>query len=121
MLVELDKTDLVRLVKGYEPDYSQTDERYGTYCGGFNDYWTWDIGKLHDISEEDLWDFYQNLKNPVQKTVVINGHRTVKETKEEIVIREIAEIQEILEDGVHRGNQGQVDAALEELERLRNE
>lgn len=106
MNVDIDKTDLINLVMGFYPDYSQMDERYGQYYGGFNDYWKWDRHKLSQLSESDLWSLYQKLKEPIVSSV---EYRLQKEIKE---------IEEILEDGWTRGNTRQIEAAEKELGRL---
>ena len=106
MNVDLDRTDLINLVMGFDPDYSQMDERYGQYYGGFNDYWKWDSHKLSQMSESDLWGFYQKLKEPIVSSV------------EYRLQKEIYEIEEILEDGWSRGNTRQIEAAEKELGRL---
>lgn len=109
MNVDLNKTDLINLVMGFDPHYSQMDERYGQYYGGFNDYWKWDSHKLSQLSESYLWSFYQRLKEPIVSCV---------EDKRQ---KEIQEIEAILEDGLHRGSQSQIEAARKELERLKSE
>ena len=114
MNVDLNKTDLINLVMGFSPDYSQMDERYGQYHGGFNDYWKWDSHKLSQLSEDDLWSLYQKLNEPVIK----NNHQACVEDNRQ---KEIQEIEEILDDGLHRGSQSQIEAARKELERLKSE
>ncbi len=106
MNLDLDKTDLIHLVMGFDPDYSQMDERYGQYYGGFNDYWKWDGYKLSQLSESDLYGLYQKLKEPIVSCV------------EDRIQKEIEEVEVILEDGIKRGSKGQIKAAEQELGRL---
>lgn len=108
MNVDLDKTDLISLVMGFDPDYSQMDERYGQYHGGFNDYWKWDSHKLSKLSESELWSLYQKLREPVVRCV------------EDRLQKEIQEIEAILEDGWRRGCTRQIEAAEKELIRLKS-
>lgn len=109
MLVELDKTDIIRLITGLSPDYDQMDDRYGRYCGGFKDEWKWDWYKLADLSEAQLWEYYQKLIAPRPRQIepIVEKNNSV-----------ILEMQAILEDGIMRGNAGQVQAAQDELKRL---
>lgn len=117
MIVELDKTDLVRLARGVSPSYEHMDERYGQYFGGFKDEWRWDSYKLSKLSEDQLWALYQKLNEPAPKS----GYYTLVDQQEEKRISEIREIELILADGIKRNNLSQIKAAEDELERLRNE
>lgn len=108
MNVDLNKTDLITLVMGFDPDYSQMDERYGQYYGGFNDYWKWDSHKLSQLSESNLWGLYQKLKEPIVR------HNSVEDRLQ----KEIEEVEVILEEGIKRGGKGQIEAAEKELGRL---
>lgn len=69
MKVELDKKDIISLIRGEYPSYEQIDmlvnRRLGTYTGGFADRWDWN--SKHDpcwnaFSEEELYDMYLTLK-----------------------------------------------------------
>lgn len=114
MLIEVTQTDLVRLIRGYQPDYSQMEslKRYGQYydqrCT-----WDWNTFVLSKLSEEELYSLYQKLNEPLPKS----SWQLFQEDKQ----KEIDEIQCILDDGIKRGNQGQIKAAQEELERFKRE
>ena len=60
MKKNLDKTDLISLVKGTTPDYSIMDDDLIKFCGQMvgapNEKWQW--GSLRRLSEETLWDVY---------------------------------------------------------------
>ena len=66
MKIELSKDDLVALVIGtdcpYEliNKYSKMD--IGHYIGGFVDEWKWNVYGLKELSEEELYKIYQELK-----------------------------------------------------------
>jgi len=66
MKVELQKTDLVNLVMGCEPDYKYIDEftknNYGWIVGGLHETWYWKRGVLEDLNEQELWHLYQIAK-----------------------------------------------------------
>lgn len=66
MLVELNKDDLIRLVKGSTPknnmmgEYSRLD--YGNYIGGFVGEWIWSSFMLEKLSEEELYKIFVECK-----------------------------------------------------------
>ena len=66
MTVELDKQDLIALVRGTEPSYEQMEHPlvriHGRYVGGFVDRWEWNISSLEELSEKLLWQIYQYCK-----------------------------------------------------------
>ncbi len=66
MRIELNKKDFVYLVKGTNPSYEMMAhplvKRCGTYCGGFNDRWTWNEEILVKLSEEQLLELYNLCK-----------------------------------------------------------
>ena len=112
MNVELYKIDLIRLIKGTQPDYGQMDDlkAYGEYWEGSTQAWVWSDHALSTLPEEAMWDVYKIASKPRQQ-----------DQKRKNKLREIAEVQAVLEDGIIRDNQGQVDAARKEIERLRGE
>lgn len=65
MTINLDKKDLVSLVKGTDPDYNVMDNMsvkpYGRYNGSYGT-WTWE-DSLHSLSEEKLYSIYVICKN----------------------------------------------------------
>lgn len=67
MQVDLDKKDLIALVKGKEPNYDVFDhplvKQCGEYRGGMTDSWHWNKYVLEEISEAQLWELYQVCKN----------------------------------------------------------
>lgn len=64
MNVDLDKLDIIQLLKGIGP--GSYDDM--TLCGGYGELgrgeqWVWDNEALRAASEESLWALYQTLKN----------------------------------------------------------
>lgn len=68
MLVEMNKGMLVALIKGCDPAYEIMEhpliKSKGYYSGGHNDRWNWNYS-FDDCTEEQLWETYQLLKNPI--------------------------------------------------------
>lgn len=68
MLVEMDKSMLAALIRGCDPSYEIMDhpliKSKGHYVGGHNDRWDWNYS-FGDCIEEQLWETYQLLINPV--------------------------------------------------------
>lgn len=66
MLVELNKQDLINLVRGIEPTHKQMNDpriaKNGSYFGGFNDRWEWHSYPFSDLNEEQIFDIYLYLK-----------------------------------------------------------
>lgn len=108
MLVEMNKGMLAALIKGCDPVYEIMDhpliKSKGYYTGGHSDKWSWNY-YFGDCTEEQLWETYQLLVTPIPK-------------KETWYQEQVREIKELLIDGQDRGNQGQVEACLLEIERL---
>jgi len=74
MKIEIDKEDLIRLVKGCDPALCDNGDRvmehpliepYGSYCGGFKDEWTWRYDMGDKVSELDLIEMYRILTGKV--------------------------------------------------------
>ncbi len=67
MKVDLDKKDLIAMVKGISPYYSLFNDTFvrqcGTYTGGLIDKWDWNIYKLETLTEKDLFGLYTLCKN----------------------------------------------------------
>lgn len=64
MRVNLDRQDLVNLVKSIQPSYENLEyfKPYGYYIGGFDDKFIWDTTILLTKSDELLYSFYEKLK-----------------------------------------------------------
>lgn len=65
---QLDKEDLIRLICGCCPPSYEVMEVFekqgiGSYTGGFADRWDWNRRALEKKSKEQLWDYYQQIKN----------------------------------------------------------
>ena len=66
--VELDRFEILRLIKGIWPSYGLIDELtnqgFGKYIGGFAERWEWNnndnFWKKYSI--EQLFDIYKNIK-----------------------------------------------------------
>ncbi|MEK5166237.1 hypothetical protein NYE69_28430 [Paenibacillus sp. FSL R5-0527] len=71
MQMDLDKDDLVSLVRGTSPWYSAMDhplvQRYGEYYGGHKEGWAWHTERLKGCSEEELLYIYQICKDSWKK------------------------------------------------------
>ena len=71
MKLDLDKKDLINLVKGTTPYYSLFDlfttDGLGVYCesknGKVHDYWVWNEEKLKKMTENQLFELYQTCLN----------------------------------------------------------
>jgi len=65
MLVELEKEDVVALIKGTSPTYDLMKdpviEQLGYYTGGFRDDWSW-LNQFPDLPIETLYSTYIKLK-----------------------------------------------------------
>ena len=77
MQVDLDKKDLVRLIKGCEPNYCfhriLTLLDLGMYHGGFNDEWSWNNRGLLKLSEQQIFIMYNIINSEDEE------HETVGE------------------------------------------
>ena len=70
MLVEIDRKDVIRLIRGTSPSYEKmgifVNAGLGYYVGGFSDRWEWEhdwSDKLDSYSSKELYDLYKyNLK-----------------------------------------------------------
>ena len=66
MTTELDRRDLISLVRGIEPDYSVFDnplvKKGGYYVGGMHDKWVWELGRLYHLDNDTLWELYNICK-----------------------------------------------------------
>jgi hypothetical protein len=62
MLIELDKTAFMSMVKGTYPYYSIFDhpvvKKCGIYIGGMLEEWRWNRNELEKLSEEELYELY---------------------------------------------------------------
>lgn len=71
MKVDLDKKDIIALLRGSDVPYSVMDkipENLGHYVGGFVDEWRWyHISEETQYSEEYLYDLYLMCKNNMCK------------------------------------------------------
>jgi len=69
MKVELNQADLVNLVKGTSPYYSEFEnplvKRAGGYMsGGHGEQWHWgSTNEMKELSEDELWELYNICKN----------------------------------------------------------
>jgi hypothetical protein len=66
--VELDRYEILSLIKGIYPSYSLinelTDQGFGKYIGGFVERWEWNENDSfwEKYSIEHLFDIYKNIK-----------------------------------------------------------
>lgn len=67
MVLDLDKKDLINLVKGSSPNYEVMEhplvEKSGRYTGGFVEKWDWREYRLKEMTEEELVELYNICKN----------------------------------------------------------
>ena len=65
ILIDLDKEDLIALVKGFDPTYEQMEhplcKKNGTFSGSYGR-WDWNYDAFKDSSEQELYNFYLYLK-----------------------------------------------------------
>lgn len=68
MEVELDKRDIIHLLRGVEPSYDKMriieDMGLGYYTGGFKDEFNWQYTNYHlwdKYSDEELYELYNKL------------------------------------------------------------
>lgn len=63
MKVELDRMDLMALVKGASPYFSAFEnpliKKSGTWIGGHVDKWQWDQAVLENMTEEELYEVHK--------------------------------------------------------------
>ena len=75
----------------------------------------WDSYALAKLSEEQLWQVYKTANEYIPNTT------EYRRTKQDVINKEIEEVEAILKDGWSRGSQSQIEAARKELERLKSE
>lgn len=66
MTLDLDKEDLISLVKGTTPIHSLFEHPLIKECGSYDRYlenWIWYTFKLKKLEEQTLYNLYQLLKN----------------------------------------------------------
>lgn len=67
MKVDLDKRDIISLLKGSTPSHQIMDkipQELGSYVGGHVDEWKWNyIREDTSYTEEELYEFYLMCKN----------------------------------------------------------
>lgn len=77
MLVEIDRKDIIRLIRGTSPSYEKmgifVNAGLGYYVGGFSDRWEWEYdwsAKWDSYSSKELYDLYKyNLKQDADSFV----------------------------------------------------
>lgn len=64
MKIELDKQDLVYLLKGVHPGFSIMEELQEKNIGRYSDNrgWTWNDTMIDDMSEEQLFALFERCK-----------------------------------------------------------
>lgn len=67
MIVDLDRKDIISLLRGSNPSYEVMDkipEKLGHYVGGFKDEWQWyHFSEDCEYSDEYLYDLYLMCEN----------------------------------------------------------
>lgn len=66
MTVNLEKQDLINLLNGTEPSYDSFDKipnKLFSYSGGFTERFTWIKPELNKLSETELFELYNKIKN----------------------------------------------------------
>ncbi len=62
--VNLEKKDLINLIKGIDPSYEQMGQPLvaanGTHSGSY-DRWSWNYKAFEDCSEQEIYDAYVEL------------------------------------------------------------
>lgn len=70
MKVDLDRKDIIALLKGTMPNYNVMDnipEDLGRYVGGFVDTWKWEYLIPDKYTDEELFNFYLMCKHSWNK------------------------------------------------------
>lgn len=74
MFIDLDKSDLVRLVSSCGPSYEDMSNfeklDLGKYCGGFVERWEWNDSTLESFDESKLLDLYGYLRGKLYQFIV---------------------------------------------------
>ena len=88
MIVNLDKTDLINLIKGIEPPYSMlnqlTKKNLGKMWGGHNETWEWNKYALEELTEIELFTFYQLIRKEKDKLNDISVSYELEEIEENL-------------------------------------
>ena len=70
MTVDLEKIDIINLVRSTTPYYNEMSEieemELGSYFGGFSDRWDWEHEESEvwdNFTEQELFDLYKKLKH----------------------------------------------------------
>lgn len=66
MKLDLDKADLISLVKGTDPNLNVMEHPKIRSRGGYREpegRWDWDYNVFKDCAEEEIWAVYQICKN----------------------------------------------------------
>ena len=66
MQVELDRRDIISLLRGSSPNFSVMDKmpkELGYYVGGFVDDWKWQLNTKVPYTDEYLYELYTICKN----------------------------------------------------------
>lgn len=84
MRIDVDKKDLISLIKGFDPSYEQMDDprvaSNGYFAASYG-VWKWN-GSFDNMSEEQLYELYVYLKD-------YKSPPTYAELKKESIIREL--------------------------------
>lgn len=65
MTIEVDRKDLVKLLTGVNPNYSDMGKLeklgFGQYIGGFCDKWDWNFDKIYGskLTDEEIYNLYK--------------------------------------------------------------
>lgn len=108
MIVDLDKNMLCSLIRGCDPSYEVMDhplvKSKGSFAASYGR-WDWNFS-ISDYSEENLWETYQVLSNPVE----------VKKSHKVLVLEDdIKELEAILSKAKEQGKQGLIVVATNQL------
>lgn len=65
--IDLKREGLLHIVRDSAPSYSAFEEplvkRCGSYIGGFHDKWEWNINELKKLSNDELKELYNIIKD----------------------------------------------------------
>lgn len=66
MILDLNKDEIISLIKGSSISYKQMDipkiKWCGNYMGGFVDEWRWNDERLRELTEDQLMELYKLIK-----------------------------------------------------------
>lgn len=67
MTIDLDRKDLIALVRGTSPNFSEMNnpkiKKHGSWVGGHHDRWDWNFSSIENASDAELIELYKICKD----------------------------------------------------------